>query len=428
MAGVTIGGTLAVLSLFQNCSAQDYSNTLASSSKPPIAADSIPFAFDYKPDMISYMSCSRSDDFKDNKYASVSHLSDPEVFYTFKAGSHASGGLKIREEFIEHVQNNITYQGTLSEADLDYAFTDAPVHAGAGIQLSARDVTRVTTKITDPMATSGEPQTGIDFGLFPKNRHLTSTEFLTQLRYLFYNPSIRVNKLGTNSLQGYSLMSSFHKGLVASYNEPRAQAFRDKMSETTGTSRNLLTVTFSKDLRNPENSGRPYIARGLSSNTTEEAAWGYGYQLGFSAGQTGKKANVLGFEDSTKYNEGSIIEEWDLRSFEPTGSYFICPASMRFMIVSPVDAATVCPETESTPWNSAEKANLARAQLHLPNWVINPRKWCAYPKKVGADCYGTRAFREVAYSESETSCGYNPTTGAYLDKACPEFVSFCYRP
>lgn len=434
-------GILVILTSFQNCGTQDYSDSLVAPSEPGVDAsnaDGIPFAYDYKANQITYMSCShsRDEDTAKKLKASITHLDDPNTFFTFKVGSYeaaknfstggnyGSGGLTIRKEFIDHVITKLKFQGTVSDTNIQNALTNATAHGGAALQLAIRDSTPIATSVI-----YFDPQTeNSDYDLFPQGgKILASNEFLPQLVDLVKSPLPRLTSLGTAALQTYRLEGAIHfetKKIPLLYDEQQAQLVREQLSSASSDLNRLLTVTFSKDQRVADNFKTNYYATSTTIDGAENRVWGQGFKLKFSAMPVGIrwKANIL-----------SSVTESDLSTFSNLpSSTWSCPEQLRYVIVSPQDrndgGAYPCkdpPLVGLTPQQSNDLAILKR-QLSTADWIIDPINQCVSPRKASLDCYANRAFNTVDYLGSATRCGLDDNNN-YLHRDCAEFVSVCLR-
>jgi hypothetical protein len=411
-----------ILAGFQNCSSQDYTNSLVEPSGTIVDAsnmDKIPFAFDFQANQLSYMSCTRSGDKNSTSglESSTTHLGDPNVFFTFKIGAYVNSGLSFRPEFINYVKETFTYKGVLNDTEIQNAITYGTEHGGAALQFAVRDSTPISSQI-QYLSSSGGPQEGISYQLFPKNVLLTKIDFLPQLVALFKNPTVRLNNLGSSALQSYRLEAAIHQESVDGYNELTAEDIRKKL-ETDSILSTLLAVTYSKDLRLSENATDNWVARETKSTTSDNRAWGSGFKVNFSSDvRMPWKKNVI-----------SSLVEYDLSTFEPTANNWSCPQSFRYIIISPQDrAAYPCNEVANeNSLNAVQRDDLMKIRRHLApsEWIIDPIHQCVSPKQTNLDCYGNRAFNPVIYSPG-TQCGLD-SNNLYLHKDCAEFVSFCFR-
>lgn len=421
-----------ILTSFQNCGTQDYSDSLAMPSSPLVDAsnaDGIPFAFDYRVNQITYMSCSRSKDKVGSLQSSTTHLNDPNIFFTFKVGSYANGvntsngpGLTFRKEFIDHVIAKFANKGVLSDENIKNAITKATAHGGAAVQFAIRESTPIASSI---IKLSPEPTPGVDFDLTPKKLTLDNKEFLeSQLLKLFKKPLPRLTILGTSTLQTYRLEGALHFGSLTTYDEPTAQLLRDEL-ESNGALSKVLAVTYSKDLTDVENQKTSYIARSAGSADSDNRVWGTGFNLAFQSATNGKrwKNNIL----------ASVVES-DLATFNsPATSPWSCSDQLRYVIVSPKDSgpggAYPCKDPVNVSNLTAQQAsNLAILQRHLSpsEWIIDPEMECVTPRKTTVDCYGNRAFNTIDYYGSTSQCGLDDN-GVYQHRDCAEYVSVCLR-
>lgn len=420
-----------ILTSFQNCGTQDYSDSLALPSAPNVNAsnaDGIPFAYDYRVNQITYMSCSRSKDKVGNLQSSTTHLNDPNIFFTFKLGSYSnnvnnsnSPGLTFRKEFIDHVIAKFSYKGVLSDDNIKNAITSATAHGGAAIQFAIRESTPIASSI---IKLSSEPVLGIDFDLAPKKMTLDNKEFLdSQLLKLFKKPLPRLTTLGTSNFQTYRLEGAMHFGGLTTYDEPTAQMLRDEL-ESNGALSKVLAVTYSKNLNIAENQLNSYIARGTDSADSDNRVWGTGFNLTFQSATNGRrwKNNIL----------ASVVET-DLSTFSsPSTSPWTCSDQLRYVIVSPQDSkaggAYPCKDPNESTLTAQQASNLAILRRHLSQteWIIDPEMECVTPRKTTVDCYGNRAFNPIDYYGSNSRCGLDDN-GIYQHRDCAEYVSVCLR-
>jgi hypothetical protein len=379
------------------------------------------------------MSCSKSDDklFDGSKVANAYNLADRKVFYTFKVGSYPalSGesysdnnvGLTLRQPFIDHLNNNFTYQGILSDSIVEQAIKDGTAHRGATLQLAIRK--------PKPVADLFNAQQGITYELFPEGDYLTEKEFLPQMVSLFKNPQSRLTQLGTTSLKSSQLESALHIEQGDGYNELAADSLRRSLSPSNN-STNLLSVTFSLDVTDPENASLYHVARSSDSSVSENHVWGSGFKIAFqSDDRMAWKQNVM-----------SSMQHWDLSQFESANDSWVCPSNYRFIIVSPKSrlpqdgkpAAFPCTEVARDKLSDNNKRRIwdkVRRHLSAEDWGLNVDQRCVYPKNQNLDCYATAHFRKIQYQSGQTgegACGIDVNNN-YLNSACAEFVSFCFR-
>lgn len=377
-------------------------------------ASSIPFAFDFRANQLSYMSCSRSNvQGPDNTFSSLTSLSDPTVFYTFKIGAYDDAGLGLRQEFINYVKNNFTSKGVLADSYITDAITAGTAHSGAALQLAIRDTTPIDRFLVS-FENRDEPSIGISYNLFPERVLLNMRDFFPQMIALFKTPGMRLSTLGTASLQQYKLESAIHFEQEQAYQENTAEQVRQKLSTQSGPLSSLLTITYSKDLRY---SASPYIARPFQTAASDNRVWGVGYGLKFiSDPRLQWKQNVI---DS--------VQEYDLTTFEKTSNW-TCHQSFRYIIIAAKDRGTYgCIDRDPAQLNTVQKQDLLKIRRHLiaEKWIVDPVNHCVSPKIARDDCYPNSSFREIDY-RGATRCGID-SNGRSLEKDCPEFVSFCFR-
>ncbi len=423
-------GIIIILTSFQNCGTQDYSDSLGLPSTPDVNAnnaDEIPFAFDYRVNQITYMSCSRSKDKVGNLQSSTTHLNNPSVFFTFKMGSYPTSsmdaaGLTFRKEFIDYVIANLTHKGTITDTNIQNAITNATAHGGAALQFGIRESTPIASSLVY-FSGGGSPVKSVDYDLIPQNLLLTSNEFLPQLLQLFKKPLPRLTTLGTASLQTYRLEGAINYQSLSHYDEMAAQQIRDQLSSEAGLSQ-ILTVTYSKDLRVVENLQTSYEARGTHSLDSSNRVWGTGFNLKFQSATNGTrwKENIL-----------KSVTESDLSNFNTmAASTWSCPSHFRYLIVSPQDrnpgGAYPCKDPNESQLTPQQMNTLTILRRHLPSseWIIDPEMECISPRKTHLDCYGNRAFNPIDYYGSASRCGLDDNNN-YLHRDCAEYVSVCLR-
>lgn len=439
-SNLALGGiillTLVILTSFQNCGTQDYTNTIMNPTGTSVDSsniDSIPFAFDFKINQISYMSCSRSSDkINDSLTASKTHLNNSNAFFTFKAGAYDNAGLTFRSEFINYVKKTYTFKNQLSDSEIQNAIALGSQHSGSSIQLSVRGTTPISSAIFAPStmvsnSSSAPPEVLKDYSLFPYNSNLTTTEYLPQLVALFKNPTVRLNKLGT--AYPAKLESALHYEKISDYDEAGAQFIRNEIEG--GSYEKLLTVTYSYNLKAETGGLQPpsaYIARSANTELSTNLVWGSGFKVKFTSPTDGwirpQKNNVL---LSVKESDLSVLNQ-------TSNSAWTCPPELRYMIISKKDinvwSTSPCTDTSNgVGLNSVQLAQLNILLRHLPKeeWAIDVLHQCIYPRKDSDECYGSRNLKPVDYSKSGANCGYNGSDGSYYSKSCAEFFSVCIR-
>lgn len=424
---------LVILTSFQNCGTQDYSNTMTAPSGAVVDlsnADQIPFAYDYVANQISYMSCSHTNDSKDGVSAIATHLDNSNTFYTFKVGAYDTAGLTLRSDFINFVKSTYSFKGTLDDQKIKDALTFGTAHKNAALQLSVRDTTPIAAALFSPSALSGSPDKiskPTDYNLFPYNRYIASTEFQSQLVDLFKNPTKRLTALGTGTVP-YNLESALHYEKLPNYTEYGSQQIRNFIESNSQIK--YLSVTYSEDPGEGGTSTSPeYLARSANPELSSNLAWGTGYQLKFTT------PSSYPFGRSQKNNVLDKIQEVNLSLIkQPTTPGWTCPSNLRYIIVSPRDISDTgrypCKETDYKYLSLAQQKLYTILRRHLPidQWGIDVTNQCIYPKQPGADCYGGSNIKPIDYSKNtSTACGFDPGSNKYLDTICAEFLSVCVR-
>lgn len=423
LTGVVLG-MLALITTFQNCSTQDFSNTLSQGSKDANGinesnAGSIPFAYEFKVNQISYMSCSHSGDKEPvapNRLANPNNISDPNVFYTFKVGAYtplpneslnSNAGLSLRTAYLDYMKTTFSTNGSVPDKTIQDSLAYGTAHTGAALQIAIRNDRNLTAII-------GAPMGQVTFSLL-QNVLLDKTEFLPQLSALFNSSNRPLTSLGTSSEVFYRMETALHFEQDSLYQEYTAETLR---SSLTTTAHNLLALTYSENLRDIANKDIYHKARSVTTDENNRV-WGTGFRVKFATDSR---------VDQGQRVIGEVIPI-DLSKLERTTDSWSCPDAYRFMIMSPQDpvpgmGGMLCQDMEENSLDPAKKVAMKRVRRHLPaaEWGVNLDQRCVFPKNNNFNCYANRAFKEVQYSTGK--CGISG--GIYLDKSCAEFVSFCF--
>lgn len=440
----SLAGSFAVLSLlilfFQNCTPQVASNSLVQPKKPSVNTGnvgSIPFAFDYSPDIISYMSCAQ------NETGGAGHLDNR--FYSFKVGSYLDGsGLRLRQEFIDYMTNNFTYKDVLDPQSIRDALTSGTENKGTFIQLSVRESTPLATGVFY-LGNVQSPPLYQAFNVMPSPwLNLSTDEFLPQLLDLFDDPTLSLTSLGTSQIQTYPLETtiSYFMSQSGLYKELGAKDLREYLMDTSTNINKFLTVSFSIDTKVNSNIADWYVARSApSSQSTNNLIRGNGFKLTFAADGSSrgavKRASLSAIEELnlSETQAPAVPLNWDCNNTDYS-----------LMIVSPRDAiktdpASLCKAPDLTSGSYApylDLHNSIRKVLPESKWaILNVQDKCVVPIDLSVynapatpiysllpDCYGERDTYQVAYQLS-TSCQEGVPMGGYV---CPNFVSFCFKP
>lgn len=419
-----------LLVFFQNCGPQAAINSLQEPEVPHISDSNvglIPFAFEYQPDMISYMSCSSS-----------SFAMDPR-FYTFKVGSYSTGsGLKLRQEYIDYITNNFTYKGSLDDQVIRDSLTYGKNHNGALIQLALRRSTPLFYSIINRPQLNTPPLSEA-YNLMPSTSlPLTNKEFLPQLVDLFKGNIDPITTMGTSQIQTYPLETTLRWNW-GPYTQTDARSLRTTLMTTTDNIKSYLTLSFSEDLATSASTDL-FIARRASSPLSDNLIWGKGYSLTFAAdggGRTLSKQATLSSTTEVNLSETTAPAEpnvWNCNSTD----YSLMIVSPRDAIVGDPASHCVPPDLTSASYN-LELHNKIR--LHLPEskWaILNVTDRCVVPIEKTIldapstpnynslpDCYGDRALFSIDYEDPTATCVESSKgTGQYT---CADFVSFCFK-
>ncbi len=444
---VAISSLLVTFS-FQNCAQRIDSNTLLSTKEnPTILSESIlnevPFAFDMRVNEVAYMSCSHSDVDKTDK----NHMSNPE-FFTFKVQAIGeNNGVGLRKEFKTYLVDKFGDQNyQVDKNTLESALVDAPSNALASVQLAVRPLTDPVKLVVNLNSPTYIPKNGTDFSYFlsqsPLYSALNYDQNLKQIMDLFTLPLVSRLNYFLQKETDHTLSASINFHHSSNYLEFTAETARTDFSKGQGS--NILTISYTNDLRNSENLKNPYYSRTTNSDSNNKSLiWGTGLKLGFSMEE---RVNGIGYS-----NVLNSVSELELHNGQtPTGAKWDC--NIRYLIISPYDndetnSVQFPHPTDSTKTfsrcsnpvataggnlNSAQLKELQILQRYLPatDWIIDPINKCIVPNKGVGDCYPNRnptgANRQVMYygANSSENCGASLSNS---NKDCPEFISLCIR-
>jgi hypothetical protein len=436
---------LTISLFFQNCSS-NLDNSLVSSKVPPKTfsmdnADEVPFAFDTLMNEVAYMSCAHIDsDFNSE------HMSKYGTYFSFKIGATGTNsGVGLRSEFRSYLSSNYGDANEVIPSDIvEKGFIQTPQNAWPALLFANRPMSDPASVVYSVSNGGDGPSFGGDYDIALSGNATYSSliygDNLKQVKELMSKPTVtRINyflQQGTS----HSLTATLNYHMATEYTITTAEAVRSRFSD--GQNSNLLTMTYTRDLRETTNQQSPYVSRRTFSSTDfGSSVWGRGYKPSF--GQDPRIKGLIG----TTNNVLSQVEEFDLSSgLKPVTATWTC--NIRYLIISPYDNDTSgntyptpygsamptferCMDAQDSELNATQKAEVAQIQRHLSStdWIINPINKCVVPRTGNGDCYQKRrpnATNPIIYTKyvkttEVTNCGVG------TPYACPEFLSICTR-
>lgn len=446
-----------ISSVFQNCGPQIDNNSMLSTKPGPVVLqgatlDAVPFAFETTINELAYMSCSNSPRQNADK-----PILDSSTFFTLSAqASGNNSGVALRTDFKNFMFTNFADSNSqVPENLVSTALSDSKANATAALMLAVRPNANPIDAVQNfnPQYT---PQQSNDYSLFLSQNivysSLTFGQNLSQLAGLFNQPTTTKINNFIEPESDHLLSSAIHFHTYSNYYENSALDLRNKFDNGA----NFLTVTYTKDLRDPANQKTPYASRPSNTNPNNSTlAWGKAYRLRFSMNE---RTGGAGYSN-TLYS----VSELDLSNgITPTGAKWDC-SKISYMIISPYDndpapagspvpiaVASSFPSEGGKPdfnrcqepvagtsLNAAQQAELSTMQRYLSSsdWIIDPINRCVVRKKNHADsssgdCYPNRnpngANRQIMYRDDRSGVGCGAINPAST-KDCPEFISICTR-
>jgi hypothetical protein len=435
---------LLLTSVYQNCSSE-LDNTLVSNIPPPKTlstanAAEVPFAFETSMNELAYMSCSHIDsDFN------ADHMGKFGTYFTFKIGAYGNNsGVSLTSDFRSYLTSNYGDSNeSVPDSIVQSAFTITPQNAWPALVFSNRPMSDPVNLIYRVNSGGDKPVVTNEFDILLSPNFvyssLTYGENLKQLSELMKKPSVTKVNYFNQQGTGHNLAGSLNYHYSPEYSITSAQALRNRFSD--GQNSNMLTVTYSQDLRDPKNQPDPYISRRTFKDTDNgSAVWGRGYQPSFGFDP---RVNGLG-----NGNVLSGISEYDLsEGLKPVVTNWSC--NTRYLIISPLDNDdTVIAHAYPNPYgdpiptfsrcNDPSDLELSASQkderqmiqryLSATDWIINPVHKCLVPRTGNGDCYQKRkpdsnnVKIETIYRKTAAE-----TCGVGTPYACPEFLSICTR-
>ncbi|MES3039316.1 MAG: hypothetical protein V4736_15515 [Bdellovibrionota bacterium] len=410
------------LFFYQNCG-KSFDSALdsgkATISKSDALKSSAPFAFETQLDTISYNSCFGST------------LANRPNYFTLRASSHKSGGVRIKSEFFDYARQALkpSYPSTVvTDEQVKALLAESDINKNVQPQFSIRRFGDLATYTKS----GGAPNPGIDYsnllGSLTEDRWMGS---LLSLEYPIYKSATATGFTGAVNLpylQYFPLALTAQSRNVAAtitWNDDEARAVSvrnllnaDGMIAITYTDANLPTL----------------IPKGQTS-ADDPTAYGVGYRMQFGR----EIAPYTGGGSPYAYNPDNIlsqVEEIDLNTGRPTAGTWNCSYDRRYLVVRPNDRATMCPEESYAAINNVTFANeLAIVRRHFPadQWDVNLTRRCVVPKD--SDCYAQEKNAQgqlVAVEYNQRNACFQSIEGIPYGNnipvpLCAQYVSICIR-
>ncbi len=428
-AGGGIFASLLLLMSFQNCGKAGFDSSLddglAMASTDPNLTSQFgqtdaakvqlaPFAFDVLSDQISYNSCTGPD------------LMSNTGFFTVRIGAHATGGVRVRQTFLDYLKTNFqpVYPATtFTPAQIKNYMAYSPENAGAQPQFALRargapQVLRVPANST--------PALGIDY--------VNTLDALTNDRYMaplalsgtapvFYFP-FGIDPTSRNVFASFSYNDS----------ETTAQNLRNDF-----VNKSQISQTFTSASGDPFAARAPIPAVGVTPSTT--IAYGRGYNLMFSVDIAPLTKTIAGANARVAAsNPNSILTGVNEVNLEvpasSSGGTWNCDANRRYAVVRLADAALCPPDGINLLSDQVYRTELEIVRRHLrpEDWDVSISRRCVVPKR--GSCYPTEVLNgstvQIQYDQTQECFqgipGQNLSNpAAPPTKRCAHYVSICTR-
>ncbi len=403
--------------LYTNCTVPATSSLEEMSS----AALKGEFAYDARPDQLAYMSCDLAPD------------SDERTFWTFRVGAYRSGGIRIKANFFEDLQDT---RFNTEQERLDYIAASAK-SANTKMQVSIiGDLKRQWTVAYDGAAFAGRefsqffPQLGlpeVSQSLYKNYNMVNDTE--ARLRYLRNNRPWGERFEGTIRVSSdYSSAEYVRRGFGTPL--PDAGMF-------------LLALTYANSLSSSFSARSPYdfLEPGATpppGKSRDLNVYGKGIRMSFGI-PAGSVQNQYYTISSAR--EESLLNDGTESPSETAIVNWSCPSTLQLQIVQVDDnfatATPICPiqpDDYSAANPYANDLRIIRNSLRVEDWYVylSANKRCVVPKYNGGSstCYGPKSAgttkRVVEYNLSNT-CRFDGGSAAN-NPDCSHFVSICVRP
>jgi hypothetical protein len=357
---------------------------------------SAPFAFDVAADQITYNSCSGS------------QVQNKQGYFTFRIGAYRNTGLKLKQEFYDHINKNFKPAYPSDKITLNQykqILQKSPANAGAIVYFGLRSVNKPRS-LFSPYAPT--PSEGTDYA--PLASELSDDRFMDAL---VTGTPVAVNYFPKAPEQN-------QKVFEAQLNYNKDEAFSRAVSEEF---RNniLLALTYKSGTGEADHLPR------RPAGAPENQAYGRGYRLAFGLPATTARGN-------NPLNVVNAVQEVSLMDNKPTTGQWNC--NRKYTIVRPSDAAVSCPE-DNFQYTADQRQEYAILRRHLPaqDWRISVQYGCLVPKTV--DCYGSEMLngalvqveydiRNECFDKTKQITEYDNPARLPV-KSCAQFVSVCLR-
>lgn len=422
---------LSVLLIFQNCSDPIMTDPETAASSASVDA---PFAYSVTASHFGYMSCTNST------------IDDSASHFTFRFGAYSDGfGLGLTSAFL-----NATSSETKERRK--EILQSSPINQNVNLQLAIRAVSDLRSDMT---VNSRNPILKKDYDLI-----LPKLDSQAMANALIDNSALTPQRL-LRSISGVpGLTNNRLEGSIRSFNgDSSAQSFRAAVDSNQNGS-GILTLGFVED----EGSGNftPRSPAGV------DTMYGKGFSPHFSSAFFASNATSPTFTTAAAAGIKIVtgVNEVDLATGAAgSDSQWVCPASMRFMIVRKEDVQTgnspgvfMCGTNEDPATLTPELQHVRRI-LRADAWYVDMTRRCIVEKAevLGVRtnvCYGSSAsvtwvnytgdvgpangtsgdrgagsqacgtYRDGNGSSQNVTVRYNGQTRTV---ACPHYVSVCYR-
>lgn len=352
----------------------------------------IPFAFDAGIDTISYNSCA------------FSTLKNKEQYFTLKAGTYSSGGIKLKDTFFDYVNQNFSpiYPATaLSTIQYKELLSDSPANSGVSPNLAVR----VKNSLTD---------------VYYKDNSLTLQTDIIPLVGVMTDPLVMDSFINKGVTASYFPFSPEMKIMEGSFtrndSEAMAMSFRELLSGNAA----ALSLTFT-----PPNE-EIYKISAPSTTYPVKTAYGKGYSMEFST--------YPGSNAAANSRVISAVRENDLSS--PTTSSKYWGRCRSYKIVRAADALiagnSYCPnhtQAELANVTIRTELEIARRHFRADQWDINVQYGCAVPKSTS--CYEEKQYAgaPIVNYDVTQACrtGIGDDGTQTLNSQCLHYLSICTR-
>ncbi len=360
-------------------------------------SDSLTFAFEFKADTLSYMSCS--------ELSNATY--ERRAIYTFRLGAYGDdAGLRLNDGFRKATQS-LTVDQKIA------ALADSSQNKAALLQMAMRPERSYDQMVRAP-------------GSAP-NRDFDIADFLGPLD----SPALG-RRLAETADKGSGWTTYFsgtpglgtrmvEQSLRFNQTEVIAEDLRKQAKGLTGRPA-LLAVTYTDG-----SSAGAHLPKSLAKDKYD-FVYGLGYRMNFRvpANIGGSSQRVLDTVDEVDLSTGRTVKPWTCGS----GNHYVVvrPQDVVPPGTSPGTSKRVCrtivdpaPGSITDP-NRKQKLNLIRSVLRHEDWFVDIDNNCVVPKTYLVQCYGS------SEASTTTPTIINYTSSCASASTCPHFVSVCSRP